>query len=216
MKAKFLIAALMAIVFSVGTIQAQPPRGRHAECRFPECAAGTAPCEEGLTAQEIASKRTNRMAERLSLSKQQYNRVYSICLKEAKQVVKDREDRRRGIRPDENAPERMRRLHERSVERMREILTPIQFAKWNAQCRPTPPGKSHEVRPPRRGKMERAPRPLHERDKRPGRHGHPGPAPAPSLTPEPVPAVKPSPAPVPELVPAPVSAPEAVPTPGKK
>lgn len=220
MKAKFFILALAAVTLSAGSMQAQPPRGPRAECRYPACVQEGCLLEEGLSAEQIARKRADRMTEQLGLSKRQSKQVYSFCLKEAKRAIKAREERREGIAPDGDAPQSRRLVRERCMERMYKILTPEQFVKWVMQSRPEP-GKAPEVHPPRRGEMgpgpraPRAPRAPHERKMRPGRPECPAPAPgvapkptpAPGVAPAPAPGTAPKPAPAPEVAPEPASAP---------
>ena len=191
MKMKSLIVALAAMTVAVGATQAQPPReGRRAEgkcpkcecceCRCPECAGPACrldgPRPAGLTAEQMAQRMTDRMTKRLKLTPEQASQVYPLCLDQAKRVIKARDDRRAGVQPKKNAPEKMKKMREQHVAKMQKILTPEQFTQWLQS--PSPKDRPHHPHHKgRKGEMKRAPHERHDHPGAPERPGRPVPPP---------------------------------------
>lgn len=121
MKAKFLIVVLATLVLATGTVWAQ--KGRHN--RRAE--------HKELTTEQVAKKMANRMKEDLSLTDEQASQVYPICLEQA-QVMREHRAGRREMA--EKSREAMAQQCERMAGRMKAVLTPEQYARWDGwrQC----------------------------------------------------------------------------------
>lgn len=87
-----------------------------------------------MSAEEMAAFKANRMKEDLALTEEQYNEVYAIFLTQAK----DREDfhKAEAEKMREQAAQRHDlavRMHQQTDDKLKNILTPEQFEKWQAK-----------------------------------------------------------------------------------
>lgn len=108
MKTKFFIAALVAMILSIGTMSAQKP-----------------------TAEQMAQRMTDRMTEQLGLSREQSAQVHALHLEHVNTMRSHLVERNADQKSIAEHPEQeMDRAVDHVTRRMQEILTPDQFTKW--------------------------------------------------------------------------------------
>lgn len=99
---KKMIIVGIAALFMMGGLHAQTP---------------TKPAQKKhLTTEQMARQRTERLTKNLELNEQQAKIVYEISLNQAEKA--------------KEIKEQQRALHKEGIEKMRRVLTPEQFAKW--------------------------------------------------------------------------------------
>lgn len=110
------------------------------EAVFAQTESAPAPAaapKERPTLEQIAQRKTDRMAERLYLTDAQKKQVYEINLQQLKEMEAQREA--------------MRKAWEARAEQMKSILSTEQFVKW-AQMQQRPAPKHHRMHGPKAGK----------------------------------------------------------------
>ena len=83
-----------------------------------------------MTAEERASKRTEMMTKQLNLTEEQQAKIGEINLKHSQQTAGNQKQARERMR--QNRENRNARMEARDAE-LKEVLTPEQFEKWQAQ-----------------------------------------------------------------------------------
>ena len=96
--------------------------------------------KERPTAEQMAQRKTDRMAEQLKLDEAQTKQVYAINLAQVKEMIAQRE--------------KMEAARKAEAEKMKSILTTEQFVQWS------------QMQAPRPG--ERGPQMMHKGDRRGG------------------------------------------------
>lgn len=111
---KKMIVAMAAMMLLIGTgAEAQGRRdGMHAERPTPE---------------QIAQKRTERMTKELSLNEEQAKQVYDLTFEQAQKGAQQRAKAEAAMN---ERMERMKAAREADAQKMKMILTPEQYAKW--------------------------------------------------------------------------------------
>ena len=110
------------------------------EAVFAQTESASAPAaapKERPTLEQIAQRKTDRMAERLEFTDAQKKQVYEINLQQLKEMEAQREA--------------MRKAREARAEQMKSILSTEQFVKW-AQMQQRPAPKHHRMHGPKAGK----------------------------------------------------------------
>lgn len=102
----------------------------------PAPASAAAP-KERPTLEQIAQRKTDRMAVRLNLTDAQKKQVYEINLQQLKEMEAQREA--------------MRKAQAARADQMKSILSTEQFVKW-AQMQQRPAPKHHRMHGPKAGK----------------------------------------------------------------
>lgn len=80
-----------------------------------------------MTAEQMAERRADRMAEQLSLDAEQRTQLYNLFLKGARENVKHRQQMQQ---LHENHAEAMKTARENETAQMKKILTPEQYGRW--------------------------------------------------------------------------------------
>ena len=114
------------------------------EAVFAQTESAPAPAaapKERPTLEQIAQRKTDRMAERLYLTDAQKKQVYEINLQQLKEMEAQREA--------------MRKAREARAEQMKSILSTEQFVKW-AQMQQRPAPKHHRMHGPKASVRVRA------------------------------------------------------------
>jgi len=83
--------------------------------------------QKAMTAEQLAERRADRMAEQLSLTKEQRTQLYNLFLNSARENVKHREQMQQ--LHDSHAA-KMKTARENENAQMKKILTPEQYGRW--------------------------------------------------------------------------------------
>ena len=85
--------------------------------------------QRDISAEDMARHRADKMKAELQLTDEQYNKVYSLYVEDAKKIkaIKAEED---AGKPVELSDEQKKARREEREAQMKEILTAEQFAKW--------------------------------------------------------------------------------------
>lgn len=124
MKTKILILALAAMTMTMSTAWAQKCQKECAaqkcktECTTQKCEKKCGDCKE-FTPEQRAQKMTDRMTKELSLTEAQAKQIHTLFLERTEQVKEHREA--------------MKQMKTDRAAKMKAILTPEQYAKWE-QC----------------------------------------------------------------------------------
>ncbi len=80
-----------------------------------------------MTAEQLAERRADRMAEQLSLTSEQRTQLYNLFLQSARENVKHRQQMQQ---LHDNHAATMKTARENEKAQMKKILTPQQYSRW--------------------------------------------------------------------------------------
>ncbi len=80
-----------------------------------------------MTAEQLAGRRADRMAEQLSLTAEQRTQLYNLFLVSSRENVKHRQQMQQ---LHDNHAETMKTARENEKAQMKKILTPQQYSRW--------------------------------------------------------------------------------------
>ncbi len=99
--------------------------------------AGGQQQKKEMTAEQLAGRRADRMAEQLSLTSEQRTQLYNLFLQSSRENVKHRQQMQQ---LHDNHAATMKTARENEKAQMKKILTPEQYSRWE-QMQADRPGK---------------------------------------------------------------------------
>ncbi len=112
---KILFVMMAMMVMFMGAADAQN-----------RCTGGQQQKKE-MTAEQLAERRADRMAEQLSLTSEQRTQLYNLFLQSARENVKHRQQMQQ---LHDNHAATMKTARENEKAQMKKILTPQQYSRW--------------------------------------------------------------------------------------